>query len=224
MTSMEFEFSGSMLQLDPSGAIYWPARNNLLLADLHLGKETVFQKAGIAIPQGATGSTLNRLRSLVQVYQPMQVIVLGDLLHAPVGLTPSLTEALSEIARESEDRSWVLVPGNHDRGSITALRRCGWTVTAPRYMIEGITLVHDASRWTENDPVSISGHIHPSIRIPLTRRESTCVRCFWQRGQSLFIPAFGGWTGTQPVQPSRNDRVLACVEGELVEWPCSLTA
>lgn len=224
MMSMEIELSGSTLRLDPSGAIYWPTRNCLLLADLHLGKETVFQKAGMAIPQGATTSTLNRMRSLVQLYQPMQVIVLGDLLHAPVGLTPSLTEALSEIVRESEERSWILVPGNHDRGSITALRQCGWEVTALRYVVDGITLVHDASRWTENDPASISGHLHPSIRIPLTRRESTCVRCFWQRGQNLFTPAFGGWTGTQSVKASRCDRVLACVDGELVEWPGLRTA
>jgi uncharacterized protein len=213
---MQIEISGSKLHLDPSGAVFWPLRRTLLLSDLHLGKETVFQKSGMAIPQGSTESTLNCLRGLVESYHATQVIVLGDLLHAAVGLTPDLSEGLSSLLQEQGECCWVLVPGNHDRGGVSALRRCGWEVTEIRYFVDEICLTHDTSGWSENDPASISGHLHPSIRVPLTARESARVRCFWQRGRHLVLPAFGGWTGTHPIQPAKGDRVTVCADGELI--------
>jgi DNA ligase-associated metallophosphoesterase len=213
---VEFEISGATFSLDPSGALYWGRESALLLADLHLGKETVFQKSGIAIPQGATSSTLIRLRRLVERYQPKQVIVLGDLLHAPIGLTQDLAGAFSSLLRDGGGCRWILVPGNHDRGAISALRQCGWEVTEKRYQIDRVCLTHDTSQWSESDPCSISGHLHPSIRIPLSARESKKVRCFWLRGKHLVVPAFGGWTGTHPIQPSRSDQVVVCAEGDLI--------
>jgi DNA ligase-associated metallophosphoesterase len=213
---VEFEISGATFSLDPSGALYWASESALLLADLHLGKETVFQKSGIAIPQGATSSTLSGLRRLVERYQAKQIIVLGDLLHAPIGLTQELSDALASLVRDWGDCRWVLVPGNHDRGAISALRQCGWEITEKRYQVDGVCLTHDTSRWSKSDPSSVSGHLHPSIRVPLSARESKRVRCFWLRGEHLVIPAFGGWTGTHPIRPTRSDQIVVCADGDLI--------
>ena len=53
---MIIEHQGHCIELFPSGAIRW--EKTLFVADLHLGKESVFQKSGLAIPAGATQKTL----------------------------------------------------------------------------------------------------------------------------------------------------------------------
>ncbi|MFO0012475.1 MAG: ligase-associated DNA damage response endonuclease PdeM [Planctomycetota bacterium] len=212
------EMHGISVHLHASGAVYWPAAASLLIADLHLGKEAVFQKAGIPIPCGSSESTLRSLRSLVNAFEPQRVIVLGDLLHAKVGLTPWLQQELSSLCREREAMEWILIPGNHDRGAIKALRGCGWHVSSERMEFHGVEMVHapDDSRLSRAS-LTISGHLHPSIRIELGSKDRVCLRCFWFTASQLILPAFGGWTGTKPIVPSKTDRVFACVENDVIE-------
>ena len=49
--------AGESLVLLGERALYWPTRQALLIADLHLGKADVFRRAGIALPSGGTGKT-----------------------------------------------------------------------------------------------------------------------------------------------------------------------
>jgi DNA ligase-associated metallophosphoesterase len=214
---MDVDLLGIQFQLHSSGAAYWQAAKSLLLADLHLGKESVFQQAGIAIPSGASAATLEALRLLVEEFAPERVIVLGDLLHAKVGLTPRLEQELTAMLREQAGRKWILIPGNHDRGGIQALRRCGWCIADSRIQLDGVEMNHAPELPGGRGLLSISGHLHPSIRISLSAKEKTSLRCFWLHATQFILPAFGGWTGTQPIVPERGDRVFACVEREVIE-------
>ena len=60
--------AGESLVLLGERALYWPTRQALLIADLHLGKADVFRRAGIALPSGGTGEDLNRLQALLDRY------------------------------------------------------------------------------------------------------------------------------------------------------------
>lgn len=214
---MDVDLLGVRLHLDPSGAVYWKDARSLLLADLHLGKESVFQQSGFAVPSGATLSTLATLRLLIDKYKPEQVIVLGDLLHARVGLTPLLEQQMTSMIVNENGPEWILIPGNHDRGGLAGLRSCGWRVENPQMRLHGVDLVHASERSGMENALSISGHLHPSIRISLTARERVTLRCYWLCDSHFILPAFGGWTGTQPIAPTRGDRVFACVEREVIE-------
>lgn len=217
MQALKIEACGIAMSLHPTGAVYWPAADSLLLADLHLGKESVFQQSGIPIPSGASSATLRALGSLVEEFSPGQVIVLGDLLHARVGLTPPLQEELLATVERYSSSKWVLIPGNHDRGSIRPLRNCGWSIAPDRMELHGVDLVHAPLDSPSTATLTIAGHLHPSIRLALSSKESTRLRCYWLSAWQFILPAFGGWTGTKSIAPARGDRVFACVDREVIE-------
>jgi uncharacterized protein len=214
---MEVALHGIPFRLHPSGAVYWPQAQSLLLADLHLGKESVHQQAGLAIPSGASESTLGSLQTLVRTFAPKRVIVLGDLLHAKVGLTPWLEEQMVTMTGDDAGAEWILVPGNHDRGGVQALRRCGLRISQDRMQEQGVEMMHAPEMLEATESLTISGHLHPSIRIRLNARENTTLRCFWLHASQFILPAFGGWTGTKTISPKRGDRVFACLEQEVIE-------
>ena len=59
--AMEVVIAGEPMRLLADRALYWPARNRLLLADLHLGKADIFRRFGIALPSGGTRLDLSRI-------------------------------------------------------------------------------------------------------------------------------------------------------------------
>ena len=66
----------------------------LFVADLHLGKAEVFQAHGIPMPSDGDQGTLNPLLELCHAWSPQRLFVLGDLVHARIGITASLRETL----------------------------------------------------------------------------------------------------------------------------------
>lgn len=75
--------AGESVVLVGARALYWPARQALLIADLHLGKADVFRRAGIALPSGGTGEDLQRLQRLLDLHACRELWILGDILHGP---------------------------------------------------------------------------------------------------------------------------------------------
>lgn len=230
MTLLAVEHFGQPLLLHPSGAILIAESKTLLVADLHLGKESVFQKAGIAIPHGSTAKTLDRLSELASAHPVQRVLVLGDLLHAKIGLTPSLELAMRDMFSDHPQVNWTLVAGNHDRGAIGALRALGWDVLTPPVDEAFWQWVHDPDEartdvvaGSQSNALSLdrrltmAGHLHPSVRLRLSRNESVRLRCFWLRPNMIVLPAFGGWTGTHAIEAATGDRIIACVDGALME-------
>ena len=72
-------------------------------------------------------------------------------------------------------------------------------------------------RWA----VKFGGYVKADLihdRDPIDAKRTAKVPCFWIRPDSIVLPAYGGWVGTHAIQPSRQDRVLLCVEGDLIEW------
>ena len=62
---LELIIAGQPMRLLGDRALYWPARQRLMIADLHLGKGDVFRRAGISLPAGGTSDDLSRLERLV---------------------------------------------------------------------------------------------------------------------------------------------------------------
>ncbi len=59
--------AGESVHLLGARALYWPARDALLIADLHLGKADLFRRSGIGLPSGGTSDDLQRLGAVVQL-------------------------------------------------------------------------------------------------------------------------------------------------------------
>lgn len=80
--NLDLDLQGERLTLMPERALFWHRTRSLIAADLHLGKAGHFRTRGIPVPKGSQERTLNRLDHLIEIYDPEQVILLGDLFHS----------------------------------------------------------------------------------------------------------------------------------------------
>ena len=98
VNSAELMLNGCRFVPDVSGALYWPEREILIVSDLHFEKGSFFATRRLHLPPYDTGQTLNALEQVMTIYQPKQVIALGDSFHDMHG-----AERLSD-----EDRNRIL--------------------------------------------------------------------------------------------------------------------
>jgi DNA ligase-associated metallophosphoesterase len=184
---MQLSFRGQALALDPAGALYWPARELLVVADLHLEKGSAFARRGALLPPYDTHATLARLEALVRRWRPAILVSLGDGFHdrrGPRELSPDLFDRLGALTRALR---WVWVTGNHDRvlpGTI------GGEIVA-ELPLGPLTLRHEPERRAEAE---IAGHLHPVGKVVM-RGRGVRRRCFLADGSRCVMPAFGAYAG-----------------------------
>src|ERR1700748_2112138 len=80
-----FCFAGVELIALPQGALYWPARAALLVADLHLEKASFFARAGQMLPPYDSLATLADLTALAAATNAREIWCLGDSFHDAQG-------------------------------------------------------------------------------------------------------------------------------------------
>ncbi len=78
---LELRIADEPMRLYADRALYWPARQRRLIADLHLGKSDIFRRAGIAAAHGGTAHDLARLGLLIAHSGARELWILGDVLH-----------------------------------------------------------------------------------------------------------------------------------------------
>ena len=75
------EFGGSVFEMHPSGALYWPAQSSLLVGDLHFEKASSYHKTGQFLPPYDTHQTLQKLEAVIECFKPSRIFFLGDTMH-----------------------------------------------------------------------------------------------------------------------------------------------
>ena len=200
-TAVEFRFRDETLQADPSGALIWPARSSVVVADLHLEKGSAFAAAGTPLPPYDSRETLRRLNTVLDRVRPKRVICLGDSFHdgdAPGRLGPDETATLKRLTATYE---WIWITGNHDPTPPESLGGSG----AREFRAAHLTLRHEAAR----GPVEgeVSGHYHPKAGVSVRNRRVTG-RCFVTDGVRLILPAFGAYAGGLDVRDPAIESLL----------------
>lgn len=170
----------------PSGALYWPAQNALLVADLHLEKLSSFARRGRLLPPYDTALTLSRLAADLTATGASMVVALGDSFHRDEGVS-----TLSEIDRARLDAltgraEWLWLSGNHDPRPHELCGRC-----LPMLELDGLLLTHEPRRGASG---LIAGHLHPAARVLINGR-SVRRPCFVHDNRLMILPAFGASTG-----------------------------
>lgn len=180
--------SGNSFVADTSGALYWPAEDALIIADLHFEKGSSLAPKGVHLPPYDTRATLIRLGEVVAKYEPAQVVALGDSLHDLDAAERMQDGDLERLRALQEKRKWVWVTGNHDPeipkmlgGEVTECLPIG-RMKFRHEPVKG-PVVHE-----------ICGHLHPVAKISQRGRVFRR-RCFVSNGTRLVIPAFGAFTG-----------------------------
>jgi DNA ligase-associated metallophosphoesterase len=183
-----FSFAGETFAASAGGALYWPAREALLVADLHLEKASWFALAGQFLPPYDSHATLSALAAEVERSGAKRLYCLGDSFHDRFGcdrLDPSARELLTSLTSRLD---WTWIVGNHDPGFAD---HCGGRI-ADEVELGEIMLRHEAMR--DEPRPEISGHFHPKLRVHLRGRQISR-RCFVSSARKLIMPAFGSLTG-----------------------------
>lgn len=203
----EIGVHGERLIATTAGALYWPAREMLIVADLHFEKGAALARRGVLLPPYDTRTTLKRLQGLCRTFEPKEIVSLGDAFHesgVDAGMEESDAALLESLMR---GRRFVWVLGNHDpkpparfAGEVCEEMHCG-----------ALTLRHAPSQGPA--PGELAGHLHPSARV---RTESRIQRrrCFASDGARLILPAFGAYAGGLNVLDATFDGLF----GALTAW------
>lgn len=203
---MRIELAGQPLQLLPEGAVWWPARQALLVADLHLGKDQVFRRHGMAVPASVLESELERLDRLLAAHPARKLIVLGDLVHAPPETGERWPEVIARWRRRHADLAIGVILGNHDRALGAQLEAWEMTDLGHRCERDGLALVHE-TRLDRPEP-GLSGHVHPVVQLR-SGRERLRLPVFARREEHLVLPAFGRFTGGHDLGDNPDWQCLA---------------
>ncbi len=183
-----FSFAGHALAAMPEGALFWPARRALFVADLHFEKASWFAKHGQMLPPYDSFATLAALEAVVEACDPAEIWCLGDSFHDAAGCDRLPAEVQAGLRAMTAARRFVWITGNHDAGMTD---RCGGEVMAEARLGD-LILRHEAE---PDEPLpELSGHWHPKLRVAV-RGRLVARRCFVATATKLVLPAFGSLTG-----------------------------
>ncbi len=181
-------FAGHEFRALAEGALYWPVRHALLVADLHFEKASWYARHGQMLPPYDSIATLAALTALVDRTGARMLWCLGDSFHDSDGERRLPERARALLAALQARLDWTWVTGNHD----AALRgACAGRVVAEE-QVDGVQLRHEALAG-EVRP-ELSGHFHPKLRVSV-RGRMVARRCFVAGARKLILPAFGALTG-----------------------------
>jgi len=183
-----FSFGGHDFRALVAGALWWPARRALLVADLHFEKASWFAMRGQMLPPYDSLATLADLEALVTATGAAEMWCLGDSFHDTGGCDRLSDEAQERLRALTAATRWTWITGNHDP---VVTDRCGGVVVEEA-VVDGLVLRHEADP-AEPRP-ELSGHFHPKLRVRVRGRQ-VARRCFVATPAKLILPAFGALTG-----------------------------
>lgn len=185
---VRFSFCGRELAALPQGALYWPARRALLVADLHLEKASWFARLGQMLPPYDSLATLADLSAIVTASGAEEIWCLGDSFHDSQGCDRLPARGRELLTGLTAKTRWTWIIGNHDPGFAD---HCGGEIVVEAE-VDGLVLRHEADP-AETRP-ELSGHFHPKLRIS-QRGRLVSRRCFVASAHKIILPAFGALTG-----------------------------
>jgi DNA ligase-associated metallophosphoesterase len=216
---VHLSFGGHDLMPLHQGALFWPARRALLVADLHLEKASWFARSGQMLPPYDSFATLADLIALIDDTGAQEVWCLGDSFHDPEGCARLPERAQNMLRSLTATTRWTWITGNHDPHGVD---RCGGGVV-DEAVVDGLVLRHEATA-SETRP-EVSGHYHPKLRIRV-RGKLVSRRCFVAASHKLILPAFGALTGGLDVDHpeivravGRPAQALIPIENRLLRFP-----
>lgn len=206
----EIGLAGERLVLLPERAIYWPARQALLVADVHLGKDSAFRTLGVPIGVDATQRTLDRLSALVTRFPARVLYILGDLWHARAGRTEQAVGDFLAWRNRHAELEIVLIEGNHDRRSGCLPAEADTREVPEPFAVGPFALCHYPSVATEG-LYRLAGHLHPGSVLRGPGRQALRLPCFVFGPRGGILPAFGEFTGlaTAPNEDADSVHVIA---------------
>lgn len=190
----------------PEKAIYLPEYEALLIADPHFGKAAHFRKAGVPVPETVHSEDYQKIKKLIEAYNPLSVIFLGDLFHSDFNTSWLDLEAFRSLFSEQE---FHLVKGNHDILPEQFYRSGLWHVHEETLALGKLILSHEPLEIISEGYINLCGHIHPGVSLYGAGRQKLTLPCFFVAPNQIILPAFGRFTGLAKMVCEKNERAFA---------------
>lgn len=211
----------------PERVAFWPRGSALFIADLHLGKaNTLAAGLGAAVPEtvlrGVVREDLARLGRALAATGAERVIIVGDLLHAPIGTTEDLIDEVA-VWRAMHPQPWIVIRGNHD-GKVGRVGQA-WKLTLAGEELDEppFRFVHIPPRRSHPGAFLVCGHEHPAVTIGRSGRggPGSLIKlpAFLIGRDRMILPAMSRFTAGGSVPWAAGTRHFACGPGEVFEVP-----
>ena len=214
MTSSVVEIAGERLLLLPEKAVYWPARQMLIIADIHFGKAASFRAQGIPVPRGTTTENLLGLDALIEAHGARHVVFLGDFLHARAAHASSTQQAMLAWRQSRPGLRLTLVRGNHDKHAGDPAAVLDIELVDEPHMVGPFAFCHHPDLDLRAGGYALAGHVHPAW-VLATRFDSLRLPCFVVGSERMILPSFGSFTGGHVVRREAGDAIFV-TSGEAV--------
>jgi DNA ligase-associated metallophosphoesterase len=212
MRALAVEVAGEDLLLLPEKAVYWPAQDMLIIADIHFGKAASFRALGVPVPRGTTTENLNALDALIERHGARQVAFLGDFLHARAAHASSTQQAMLAWRASRRALRLLLVRGNHDRHAGDPAAALGIELVDEPHAIGPFAFCHHPD--LDAPGYALAGHVHPAW-VLATRFDALRLPCFVVGRRRMILPSFGSFTGGHVVTREAGDAIYV-TSGEAV--------
>lgn len=209
------QLEGETLWLLADKAVYWPARQCLLIADAHFGKASAYRSLGQPVPQGTTTENLQRLDRLLAAFTCTRVIFLGDFLHGPGSHASGTLGALRAWRERHTGLHLTLIRGNHDKRAGDPPADLDIEVVVEPLLMGPFALQHEPDAHASHHV--LAGHVHPVYHLRGKGRQRLRLPCFQLGSRVSLLPAFGAFTGGYAVEQDNDHRIFVIGDHEV--WP-----
>jgi len=196
--------------MHPSRVVFWKEKAILMISDVHLGKVSHFRKFGAAVPQKAIQKNFDLMTETVNFFKPKTICFLGDLFHSSLNKEWDLFESWVK----NTNAEIVLVSGNHDIISPLKYENLHIEVVE-EIQSDGFLLTHHPEE--REGFFNFSGHIHPAVLLRGSGRQTLRLPCFFKSKNQLIVPAFGEFTGSHTLKPSKKNEIFAVTKEEVFQ-------
>ena len=195
---VELNIGGELLLLSAGKALVWPSKELIIISDLHLGKTALFRQHGVPIPASVQQNDLENIACLLAQFPSKKLIVVGDMFHQDFNNDIDL---FMNWRNGFDALEIILIKGNHDKFSVSLCNSLGIEVMQPHLDILPFRFVHKPpipnAIGTDKNFITISGHLHPGVRLRGKARQWLRLPCFTLTSSALVLPAFSMFTGLQ---------------------------
>jgi len=196
--------------MHPSRVVFWKEKAILMISDVHLGKVSHFRKFGAAVPQKAIQKNFDLMTETVNFFKPKTICFLGDLFHSSLNKEWDLFESWVK----NTNAEILLVSGNHDIISPLKYENLHIEVVE-EIQSDGFLLTHHPEE--REGFFNFSGHIHPAVLLRGSGRQTLRLPCFFKSKNQLIVPAFGEFTGSHTLKPSKKNEIFAVTKEEVFQ-------
>lgn len=168
-----------------NGAIYIEDIDCLAFSDLHLGSYE--SDPAQHYPEPTTQKVAQRVKELIDRYQPKTVVFNGDTFHHTIP-TQESQDAIEDILSYGDYES-VMTVGNHEDTKENITDFIDADIVCEEYNKEGYVFAHGHKTPTKTGDLFIIGHAHPAVSIN-TQMHKCYIRGRWQNSSVVVLPAF----------------------------------